>query len=296
MRSPGGSPSRTLFPKGWPTIRPPVASSWEVSPSRRFCGSNRTACTVELVESGGDGLWSVLGMKVDARRGALWVCSSAGSRFAGQRGWAGLFKYDPETGRLLAQYVLDSRGGPHFFNDLAVSPDGTVYVTDTERGEVYRLRPNGRHLETFLVPRQFREPNGIAVSSDGRRLFVADESAGIAVVDLRTRVCRPLGRASSMNLAGIDGLYVTAGALVAVQNAAGTERILRLDSLERPRAGDAADRPGIAQSAVRRSDDRRDGGRLVLLHRQQPRRSAGRRRSPRPGRRPRRVGRTCGRP
>ena len=232
-------------------------------------------------------------MKVDARRGALWVCSSAGSRFAGQRGWAGLFKYDPETGRLLAQYVLDSRGGPHFFNDLAVSPDGTVYVTDTERGEVYRLRPNGRHLETFLVPRQFREPNGIAVSSDGRRLFVADESAGIAVVDLRTRVCRPLGRASSMNLAGIDGLYVTAGALVAVQNAAGTERILRLDlsnDLER------VTRLTVLESrnplfAVPTTGAMVDGWFYYIANSHVDQLDAAG--SPRPGRRPRRAGRTA---
>lgn len=68
-------------------------------------------------------------------------------------------------------------------NDLAITPDGSIYFTDIRRnlprGEqreidfsgVYRLRPDG---ELQLIDREMDGPNGIAFSPDHRRLYVAD--------------------------------------------------------------------------------------------------------------------------
>jgi len=68
-------------------------------------------------------------------------------------------------------------------NDLAVTPDGSIYFTDIRRnlpkGEaceldasgVYRLRPDG---ELQLIDDEMETPNGIAFSPDRKRLYVAD--------------------------------------------------------------------------------------------------------------------------
>lgn len=75
-------------------------------------------------------------------------------------------------------------------NDLTVAPNGDVYFTDPPYGMpsrnekdgelgfcgVFRVTPAG---ETTLVTREFARPNGVAISPDGKWLFVAqsDESA-----------------------------------------------------------------------------------------------------------------------
>ena len=68
-------------------------------------------------------------------------------------------------------------------NDLAITPDGSIYFTDIRRnlpkGEareidfsgVYRLRPNG---ELQLIDREMDGPNGVAFSPDRKTLYVAD--------------------------------------------------------------------------------------------------------------------------
>lgn len=68
-------------------------------------------------------------------------------------------------------------------NDLAITPDGSIYFTDIRRnlpkGEVreidfsgvYRLRPND---EPQLIDKEMDAPNGIAFSPDRKTLYVAD--------------------------------------------------------------------------------------------------------------------------
>ncbi|MFO7608258.1 MAG: hypothetical protein R6X35_03535 [Candidatus Krumholzibacteriia bacterium] len=40
---------------------------------------------------------------------------------------------------------------PHFFNDLEVAADGTVYVTDSVDGSVWRLAPGAGELELLVT-------------------------------------------------------------------------------------------------------------------------------------------------
>ena len=88
--------------------------------------------------------------------------------------------------------------------------------------------PKGRDaLEVFVGPGTLLYPNGIALSPDEKRLYVADLKHGLAVVDLSTKATRPLPHPASLSTAGIDGLYAVASDLVAVQNGAGRERVVR---------------------------------------------------------------------
>lgn len=85
--------------------------------------------------------------------------------------------------------AADDRGrafnGP---NDLVIAADGAVYFTDPRYGPregmqifdetgkpvegVYRIAPDG--TLTRVISHEVDRPNGIALSADGRRLFVAD--------------------------------------------------------------------------------------------------------------------------
>ena len=76
--------------------------------------------------------------------------------------------------------------GGHTLGDLAIGPQGDVFVTDSNEPVLYWLRPGADTLESIRSP-LFRSLQGIAPSPDGRVLYVADYSHGILRVDLATK-------------------------------------------------------------------------------------------------------------
>lgn len=140
---------------------------------------NRTDFTKEQQ----DGLWPVLGMKVDPKNRSLWVCSCAGSGNCknfnpDEKGWSGVFKYNIDTGLFQKRYTLHEPGKPHLFNDLVVLDNEDVYVTDSADAAVYKITAKNDKPELFVKSGLFTYPNGIALSDDRKSLFVAS-GAGI---------------------------------------------------------------------------------------------------------------------
>ena len=185
-----------------------------------------------------DGLRQVTGMKVDAQRRHLWVCSEVSSpRMEGYRpdelGWSGLFCYDLASGRLLAKYPLFEAGRKHLFNDLVLTREGDVYCTDSEAKAVYRVRQQARRLELFLQSDRFSYPNDLALTPDERGLYLAGgEDDDLVFIDLENRSWKPLKHPRGVTSAGVDGLYLYGQALVAVQNGLARVVLFRLDASE----------------------------------------------------------------
>ncbi len=180
----------------------------------------------DFVPSGRDGLQRVLGLKTDPARKSLWVCSAEADAAGGSATRAStLFRFDLTTGKTLQKFVSPP-GGKHLFNDIAVAKDGGLYLTDSEEGAVYRLRPGdgSRSLEVFQPGGRFFYPNGIALSDDGRFLYVA-HVLGIAVRELSSGRQFDLPAPDDVTLIGIDGLSFHRGALVAVQNGMEPNRV-----------------------------------------------------------------------
>ena len=180
-----------------------------------------------------DGLLRVVGMKVDRVRRRLWVATWApvvdSARLAlGFDTDTRLFAFDIASGRRLLTLVPRDTTRPHLLNDLVVTSAGDVYVTDTNEGTVYRVRANVDTLELVVRPdpARFNYANGIALSGDGARLYVAFVE-GIAGLDLTTGRIRYLSVPSTVTTASVDGLYWYDGDLVAVQMAPSVERVVR---------------------------------------------------------------------
>src|SRR5687768_4484248 len=74
-----------------------------------------------------DGLWSVLGMKVDPRRRLLWVASTAFPQLKKfkpeDKGHSGVFKYDLTSGKLVGKYLLPG-GEDHGLGEVLIGSDG----------------------------------------------------------------------------------------------------------------------------------------------------------------------------
>ncbi len=175
----------------------------------------------DFVAEGRDGLWGVIGMKVDPVRGVLWAASSDAGREMPIRamreeenGRSGVFKFQLSTGRLVKKYLMPSTGR-HFLNDLVVTSGGDLYVTDSQDRTIHRITLSADTLELFVrVP---HHPNGIDLTPDGRTLVVALESS-IGRVDLRRRTVQvlvpPEGHRPE---GGFDGLYAHPSGIIAVQ-------------------------------------------------------------------------------
>lgn len=174
-----------------------------------------------FVSEGQDGLFSTLGMKVDAERRILWVCSSAESFMKdyseADAGKAALFKYDLNTRKLIRKYEV----GPnprHLLNDIALNATGDVFVTDTATGEIFTVRREKDELEIFIPAGRFESPNGIDVSHDGRTLFISDLPFGVYVVDVKTKRSERLPQSVGISPSGSDGLYFYDNSLIGIIN------------------------------------------------------------------------------
>ncbi|MBC6991657.1 SMP-30/gluconolactonase/LRE family protein [Hymenobacter sp. BT491] len=165
-----------------------------------------------------DGLGGTLGMKVDSRRKRLWVCSLAGPEAApAEQGRTALYQYKLRNGRLVRRYEPEKSRNSHLFNDLVIGPKGEVYVTDSRAGTVYRLKKRGKVLEPWLPAETLVYPNGISLSADSRRVYVAD-FRGITAIDVATGTIKALWTPEGLSTGGVDGLYTYGNSLIAIQN------------------------------------------------------------------------------
>lgn len=207
-------------------------------------GQGRTSA---FLGPGQDGLDAVIGLAVDSAAGLLWLTSRALPNQEGysatDAGRSALLAFDLATGALRRRVA----GAGASLGDLTLGPDGTVYLSDDAGRAIHRLPPGGQALEAVTRGDPLlRSPQGLVLAPDGTRLYVADWSHGLLLVDLATGRVRPVTLAAVGTLLGLDGLVLAgAGRLVAVQNGlapprvvalsldAAGERVVRLEVLDR---------------------------------------------------------------
>ena len=194
---------------------------------RKILSLDKSGTVKDFTAERQDGLWGVLGMKVDAKRRVLWATCMAGPEEKEFNGYSGVFKYDLASKKLIKKYILDNQPRGHLLNDLVITANGDVYITDSASGGVYRISHQKDELEVFVQPGEFIYPNGITLSDDEKRLFVADWSKGISVINVDGRAVLALSHPDDVTLAGIDGLYFDHKSLIAVQNGTKPERVVR---------------------------------------------------------------------
>ena len=178
--------------------------------------------------------WPVLAVSADPTRKLLWMTSSAMAGFTGvskeDEGKATLFAVDDTTGKVVQRFdVTDSH--PAVLGDMSVAADGTVYVTDSVGGGVYRVTGDLAKAKLEKIAGNFFSPQTPVLARDGKRLFVADYSMGIAVVDV-TATNQPgqlnyLPHPENIAVTGLDGLYLAGDSLIGIQNGTDPERIVR---------------------------------------------------------------------
>src|SRR5262249_25380795 len=136
------------------------------------------------------GLGAIFGVRWDARRKVLWATTSGVPQAEGyaprDSAIAALLEIRPSDGHVLRRFDVPPVTNGHVLGDLALGPNGDVYVTDSSQPFLYRLRPGADSLEAMTSP-LFHSLQGIAPASDGRRVYVADYSIGLLSIDVATR-------------------------------------------------------------------------------------------------------------
>jgi streptogramin lyase len=171
----------------------------------------------------GDKLDTVLGIAIDARRRTLYAVSTNGFENSAQvERRNAVLRYDLGRGRLVARFEVP---GAQQLDDVALGADGTVYVTDSAAGSIYRMRPGESTLTLHGPAESARGVGGIAIAPDGA-VYVA-LATGIARLDADGTPQR-LAQPDSVVTGGIDGLYWHEGDLVGVQNLPNPGRVIRV--------------------------------------------------------------------
>jgi sugar lactone lactonase YvrE len=183
---------------------------------------------------------AVLGVRVDTARGVLWATTSGMRQMEGyvpgDSSIAALLRIRIGDGAIERRWDVPPSARGHVLGDLAVAPNGDLYVTDSFEPVVYRLRSGRDTLERIESP-LFRSLQGAAPTPDGKSVFLSDYSRGLLVLNVASGTVSRLDDAPGFSSRGCDGIVLdTKGAIIAVQNGISPARIVRfvIDSA-RPR-------------------------------------------------------------
>ena len=185
----------------------------------------------ELWPRGRAGIGAVLGVRVDTTRGVLWATTSGLRQMKGYEpgdsAIAALLRIRISDGAIERRWDVAPTARGHVLGDLAVAPNGDVWVTDSFEPVVYRLRAGRDTLERISSP-LFRSLQGVAPDADGRTVVLADYSRGLLALDVATSEVTRIEDAPNVSARGCDGIVLDAhGAIIAVQNGVSPARVVR---------------------------------------------------------------------
>lgn len=233
----------TLFPEG--IVRDEARSRWLLSSVRQR--------TVVAVDDAGRitpfardlpaDVGAILGIRIDPARGALFAASAAVPpmlRFTSADTLrAEVLEFDLATGALRRRIALPAAERQRVPGDIAIGPDGTLYVSDGLAARLYVIPPRG---EVRVVTSPFiASLQGMVFARDGRAIIAADYRHGLiriplavagasaggatgAGADTITQITDSAGR----KLQGLDGLAWHGDALIATYNGRLPGRVVRI--------------------------------------------------------------------
>ena len=185
--------------------------------------------------------WPTMAVSFDAPRNLVWMTTSAMPDFTGfpkeDEGKAALLALDSRSGKVVRRFDLES-APPAVLGDMSISPDGTVYVSDSLGGRVFRVtgNPDRAGLDKTkldkakmeMIAEDLFSPQTPVLAADGKRLFVPEYPLGIAVIDLTgSGKITYLSHPETVAVTGIDGMHLVGDSLIGVQNGTEPERVVR---------------------------------------------------------------------
>ena len=166
------------------------------------------------------GFVTVLGMAVDAKRRILWAVSSYDYYHKNipkeKLGISGIYKINIKDGSIINHYALDQTEH-HLLNDVTIAENGNVYISDSHVPAVYVVDEKTDAIKKIVDLPTGCYPNGITISPDQKRIFVAT-SFEIYIVNLIDNSISTLKHPENILTSNNDGLYFYKNSLIGVQS------------------------------------------------------------------------------
>jgi hypothetical protein len=215
-------PDKTFIPEG---------IAYDKASDSFYVGSVAQAKIVRIGRDGkpvpfskpADGLKEVLGLAIDQRKRLLYAVSTSGVSVA-DKPHNSVVRYDLGAGVKTAEYLVPEA---RQLNDLAIHPDGSLFVTDSTLGQVFRIDTASGQHRAFVPGGVLGGTNGIALSGDASTLYIA-HSTGLARIDVASGKVERITSPPRESLAAIDGLYFVDGDLLGVQSVTNPGRVIRI--------------------------------------------------------------------
>jgi hypothetical protein len=183
-------------------------------------GSGRAS---DLIRADGGGFEDVTALAIDAKRGDLWVASSATGGDAGA-----IHRLQLISGRPIAMFPAPKSEAAVRLTDLAIAGNGMILVLDSSASRVLVLRPGATTLEP-LIALTIAAPSSISVTDDGRIAYVA-YADGIMRLDVQARTASPMTAPSGIDSGNFERIRLHGDALAGVQvQQDGSRGIVRLE-------------------------------------------------------------------
>ncbi len=210
----------------------PEGIAYDAVTDKVYMGSMAQREIVELTRVGTetrllgptDGLGQILGLVVDSARRQLIAVDIGPQVPEGEPEPTGaVIVIDLEARKIVRR--LEAAGAAQL-NDVTVAADGTIYATDSGTGKLRRAKPASVVLEPWWPDLALPGANGLALSADGRALYVA-HSTGIGRIEIASGELLPrIDNDTRETLGAIDGLYLRDNALYGVQNVTNPGRVI----------------------------------------------------------------------
>ena len=181
----------------------------------------RVNTAVDLVRAASAQFQDVTALEIDAKRGDLWVASTASDGSVGA-----IHRLQLVSGRPIALVRSPEKFPTVRLIDVAVAANGTILVLDGVAPQVFRLRSGMATLDE-LIALDVAAPTSIAAGDD-RTAFVAHRD-GIDRLDLQLRNAAPVTAPVGITLGGFERIRWHRSALIGVQTLPdGSRHVVRL--------------------------------------------------------------------
>ncbi len=202
---------KDLIPEG--IAYDPVSKSFFVSSihKNKIVRIDNDQQVKDFIKSGQEGIGQVLGMK--AHLGKLWVCSNTGE--GNPKGKSMVHAFDIASGVLSKKSVLQSAGETHLFNDLVISKNGDVFISDSDYGAIYIVNSRLKSPELLIKDDRLNYANGITLTPNDE--VIVNTFKGFFKINTITREIKALPF-RNYYVIGIDGLSFYKQSLIGIQN------------------------------------------------------------------------------
>lgn len=224
------------------TVAMPATISWDKNREKFLVGTITDGSISQVGENGQveelfradseNGMWAILDMAVDHERNRLWVSSAAVPGFSGydpvDRGRSALYELNLESMEVINRYAVPVDGQAHVLGSIVIQGNGDVFIADRYLPIIYRKPANEDKLLPALGLKGMISLRDLAMHADDRYMYIADREMGIGVVEMATGRFGKLITPETLNLGGIDGLYLKDNRLVVIQNGIMPQRVIGL--------------------------------------------------------------------